>query len=71
LLKAFQNRQNWHWPAFKRGGRCAACFLKENCSLETHLPDFKTGEIAPGKFSKALGVTPGNMLSNWSKGFGF
>jgi hypothetical protein len=44
-------------PAFKSGGRCVARFSKENCSSATYLPDFKTGEVAPCQFSKALGAT--------------
>jgi hypothetical protein len=43
LLKAFQNQRDCHWPAFKSGVRCAACFLKDNCSSATYLPDYKTG----------------------------
>jgi hypothetical protein len=33
------------------------------------LSDFKTGEIAPCRFSKALGITLRHLLSNRSKGF--
>jgi hypothetical protein len=56
-------------PAFKSGGRCVARFLKENCSSATYLPDFKNGEIAPCRFSKALGATLRHLLSNRSKRF--
>jgi hypothetical protein len=35
----------------------------------TYLPDFKTGEVAPCRFSKALGATLRHLLSNRSKGF--
>jgi hypothetical protein len=58
LLEAFQNWRNCHWPAFKSGGRCGACFSNDNCSSATYLPDLKNGEIDPCRFSKALGVTP-------------
>jgi hypothetical protein len=68
-VKAFQNRQDCHWQAFKSAGRYAACFSKENCSSATYLPDFKTIEIAPCRFSKALGPTPRQLLSNSNKGF--
>ncbi len=49
LLKAFPNRRDCHGrgPAFKSGGRYAARFSNEYCSLATYLLDFKTGEIAP------------------------
>jgi hypothetical protein len=40
LLKAFQNQGHWQWPAFKRGGHCAASFSKQIFSSETYLPDF-------------------------------
>jgi hypothetical protein len=33
------------------------------------LLDFKTGEIAPCRFTKALGATLRHLFSNWSKGF--
>jgi hypothetical protein len=33
------------------------------------LPDFKTGELAPCRFSKALGATLKHLLSDRSKGF--
>jgi hypothetical protein len=33
------------------------------------LPDFKTGEVAPCRFSKALGATLRHLLSNRSKRF--
>jgi hypothetical protein len=33
------------------------------------LPDFKTGEVALCRFSKALGATLRHLLSNGSKGF--
>jgi hypothetical protein len=56
-------------PAFKSGGRCVARFSKENCSSATYLPEFKTGEIAPCQFSKALGATLRHRLSNRSKRF--
>jgi hypothetical protein len=56
-------------PAFKSGGRCVARFSKENCSPATYLPDFKTGDVAPRRFSEALGATPRHLLSNRSKGF--
>jgi hypothetical protein len=32
-------------------------------------PDFKTGEIAPCRFLKALGAAPRHLSSNRSKGF--
>jgi hypothetical protein len=35
------------------------------------LPDFKTGEVDPYRFSKALCVTSRNLSSNKSKGFEF
>jgi hypothetical protein len=69
LLKAFQNRRDCHWPAFKSGGRCFARFSKVNCSSATYLPNFKTGEVAPCRFSKALSATLRHLLSNRSKGF--
>jgi hypothetical protein len=37
--------------------------------LATYLLDFKTGEVAPCRFSKALGATLRCLLSNRSKGF--
>jgi hypothetical protein len=52
LLKAFQNRRDCLWPAFKSGGRRPAHFSKESCSSVTCLQDFKTGEIASGRLSK-------------------
>jgi hypothetical protein len=33
------------------------------------LPDSKTGEVAPWRFSKPLGATLRHLLSNRSKGF--
>jgi hypothetical protein len=69
LLKAFYNRRDCHWPAFRSGGRCVARFSKENCSSATYLPDFKTNEIAPCRFSKALCATLRHLLTNRSKGF--
>jgi hypothetical protein len=49
LLRAFQNQQVCHWPAFKSGGRYAARFSKENGSSKpTRIcRDLKTGGIAP------------------------
>jgi hypothetical protein len=55
--------------AFKRGVRCPACFSKENCSLAAYLRDYKTDEITPHWFSKALGATPSHLFSNRSIGF--
>jgi hypothetical protein len=53
LLKAFQNRQDRLWLAFKSDGLCAALFLK---SSATYLPDFKTGKIASCLFFQKLSV---------------
>jgi hypothetical protein len=65
-----QNGRDWPWPAFKSGGRCAAHFSKENCSSATYLPNFKIGgEIAPCRFSKALGATLRHLPFERSKGF--
>jgi hypothetical protein len=50
-------------------GACAACFSKENCSSATYYPDFKTGEIPPCLFSKALGATPRLVSSNRGERF--
>jgi hypothetical protein len=47
----------------------AASFSQENCLSVTYLPDFKTLEIAPCQFSKALNATLRLLLSNRSKGF--
>jgi hypothetical protein len=48
---------------------CAACFSKENCSSATYLQDFKTDEIAPCRFLKALGATPRHLSSKRKKVF--
>jgi hypothetical protein len=69
LFAGFQNCRDCHWPAFKSGGRCVACFSIENCSLATYLPDFKTEEIASGGFSKALSTILRHLSPNRSKGF--
>jgi hypothetical protein len=69
MLKAFQNQRDCHWPAFKNGWCYAAHFLKENCLLAIYLPDFKTGKIAPCRFSKVLNATLRHLLSNRNKGF--
>jgi hypothetical protein len=37
--------------------------------LATYLPDFKTGEIVPCRFSKSLGAFLRHLSSNKSKGF--
>jgi hypothetical protein len=37
--------------------------------IDKILPDFKTGNIAPCRFSKALGTLLRHMPSNRSKGF--
>jgi hypothetical protein len=37
--------------------------------LATYLPDFKTGEVAPCRLSKALGATLRHLLFKGSKGF--
>jgi hypothetical protein len=68
LLKAVQNLRDCHWLAFKSGRRYAACFSKDNCSLATNLPDFKT-EIAPCRLSKVLGANRRHLLVNRSKGY--
>jgi hypothetical protein len=68
-LKDFENQQDCHWPAFKSGGHCVAHFSKENCLSASYFPVFKTGEVAPCRFSKALGATLKHLLSNRSKGF--
>jgi hypothetical protein len=54
---------------FQKWWRCFARFSKENCLSATYLPNFKTGEVAPCRFSKALGATLRHLLSNRSKGF--
>jgi hypothetical protein len=46
-------------------------FFKRDCSSATYSPDFKTGKIAPCRFSKDLGAIPRNLSSNRSKGFEF
>jgi hypothetical protein len=69
LLKAFQNWQDCHCPAFKRCGCYSAGFSKENCSSTTNFPDFKTGKIASCRLLKALGATPKHLSFNRSKGF--
>jgi hypothetical protein len=43
-------------------------FSKENCSLETYLPDFKTGKIVPLPVFKSSQCTPRNLLSSRSQG---
>jgi hypothetical protein len=50
--------------SFQTWGHCAAPFSKSNCSSETNLTDLKTGEIGPGRFSKALGEALRNLSSN-------
>jgi hypothetical protein len=42
---------------------------KENCSLAAYLLDLKTGEIAPGRYSKVLGATARLLSSISSKRF--
>jgi RNA:NAD 2'-phosphotransferase (TPT1/KptA family) len=69
LLKAFQNRRDCQWPAFKSGVHYAAHCSKENCSSATYLLDFKIGEIASCPFSKALGAILRHLASNRSKEF--
>jgi hypothetical protein len=45
--------------------------FQERTINRTYLTDLKTGKVNPGRFSKALGAAPRNLLSNRSKGFGF
>jgi hypothetical protein len=61
--------QNWPWRLSEVAGAGAAGFSKEKCTSQTYLAGFKTGEIGPGWFSKALSVAPRNLLSNGSEGF--
>jgi hypothetical protein len=52
LPKGFSKSVILPLAGFESGGRYAAHFSKENCSLATYLPDFKTGEIALAGFQK-------------------
>jgi hypothetical protein len=55
--------------SFQKWWVLAAHFSQENCLSATYLPDFKTLEIAPCQFSKALDATLRLLSSNRSKGF--
>jgi hypothetical protein len=49
-------------------GAMLPAFLKRIVHRQsTYLPDFKTGEIVPCQFLKALGTTPRDLLSNSGK----
>jgi hypothetical protein len=49
--------------AFKGGGHCAAGFSSKKSFSERYLAGLKTGEIASGRFSKALGPAVRNLVS--------
>jgi uncharacterized protein (DUF924 family) len=70
LQEAFQNWRNWHEPASKSDGHCAARFSKEHFSLETYWLDFITWQDYPiAGFQNALDATPRNLLPGRRKGF--
>jgi hypothetical protein len=76
LQKAFENRRDRLWPAFKIGELALFGFKNRRVGfgrlskLANWLwPAFKIGELALGRLSKALGTAPKNLLSNRSKGF--
>jgi hypothetical protein len=50
-------------------GAVLPAFQKRIVLSATYLPDFETGEVAPRRFSKALGATLRHLLSDRSKGF--
>jgi hypothetical protein len=54
LQKAFENRQDRPWLAFKNGGCCAARFSKDNCLIGNTLGGFQTVEMALAGFQKLL-----------------
>jgi hypothetical protein len=67
VRKAFENRQDRPWPAFKSGGRCAARFSKENCLIGKIFGGIQNRSVGSDLLSKALGTAARNLLSNRSK----
>jgi hypothetical protein len=47
IAEGFSKMAKLAWPAFRSGGRCAAGFSKDNCSLQTFLVGLKTGKFDP------------------------
>jgi hypothetical protein len=69
LQKAFENRQDGPWPAFKSSGRCTASCSKENCLIGKIFDGFQNHWVDSDRLSKVLGAAPRNFSSNRSKGF--
>jgi hypothetical protein len=68
LRKAFQNRKDCHWPAFKSGGAVLPAFQKRIVHWQLICPILNFIRMPPCHFSKALGATPRHLSSSRSKG---
>jgi hypothetical protein len=76
LRKAFENRRDRLWLAFKIGELGSGWLSKSASWLwpafkigELTLASFQNWRVSSGWLSKALSAVPRNLLSNRSKGF--
>jgi hypothetical protein len=67
LQKAFENRQDRPWPAFKSGVSYIVRFSKDNCLIVKMFGRFQNRQVGSVRLLKAFGAALRNPLSNRSK----